>query len=117
MKLLAVTLDGLVVARPAPTAATPQHLCLDKGYDYQCTREDVAQRGYVAHIRGRGEEAADTRQHPGGKARRWVVERTHGWLNRSRRLLVRWEKKRENYLAFVHLACAQLIFTKLTVSG
>ena len=117
LKRLAVTLDGLVMARPAPTAATPQHRCLDKGYDYQCAREDVAQRGYVAHIRNRGEEAADTRQHPGGKARRWVVERTHGWLNRSRRLLVRWEKKRENYLAFVHLACAQLIFTKLTVSG
>jgi putative transposase len=42
-----------------------------------------------------------------------VVERTHSWLNRSRRLLVRWEKKAENYLAFIHLACAQLVFGKL----
>ena len=48
-----------------------------------------------------------------GRARRWVVERTHSWLNRSRRLLVRWEKKSENYLAMLHLACAQLIFGKL----
>jgi len=46
-----------------------------------------------------------------------VVERTHSWLNRSRRLLVRWEKKAENYLAFLHLACAQLIFTKVAVFG
>ncbi|MGI8475847.1 MAG: IS5/IS1182 family transposase, partial [Thermomicrobiales bacterium] len=47
----------------------------------------------------------------------WVVERTHSWMNRSRRLLVRWEKKAENYLAFIHLACAQLIFAKCQVSG
>jgi transposase len=49
--------------------------------------------------------------------RRWVVERTHAWLDRSRRLLVRWEKKAENYLAFIQLACAHLIFSKLAVSG
>jgi putative transposase len=32
----------------------------------------------------------------GQRARRWVVERTHSWLNRFRRILVRWEKKAEN---------------------
>lgn len=115
MKLIAATLDGIVVARPAPTDDAPQHLCLDKGYDYDVVRAEVAVRGYVAHIRGRGEEAQAP--HPDGKARRWVVERTHGWINRARRLLVRWEKKRENYLAFLHLACAQLIFHKVLVSG
>lgn len=51
------------------------------------------------------------------RVRRWVVERTHSWLNRSCRILVRWEKKAENYLAFLHLACAQLLFTKLAVFG
>lgn len=51
------------------------------------------------------------------RAWRWVVERTHYWINRSRRLLVRWEKKEENYLAFLHLACAQLIFVKVEVFG
>jgi len=44
---------------------------------------------------------------------RRVVERTHSWLNRSRRLLVRWEKKVENYAAFLHLACTQLMFAKV----
>jgi putative transposase len=115
MKLIAATLDGIVIARPVPTAGAPQHLCLDKGYDFAAVREDVIARGYVAHIRIRGEEAQVP--HPDGKARRWVVERTHSWMNRARRLLVRWEKKRENYLAFVHLACAQLVFHKLAVSG
>jgi putative transposase len=113
MKLLAATLDGIVVARPEPTAEAPQHLCLDAGYDYEAVREQAAARGYVAHIRPRGEERALKAAEPGWRARRWVVERTHSWLNRSRRLLVRWEKRPELYLAFVHLACAQLIFSKL----
>ena len=26
-------------------------------------------------------------------ARHWIVERTHSWKNRFRRLLIRWEKK------------------------
>ena len=118
MRLVAATLDGIVVARPAPTDDEPQHLCLDAGYDDDSVRAAVAARGYLAHSRGRGEEAAAQRQpHPDGKARRWVVERTHSWLNRSRRLLVRWEKQVESYLAFVHLACAQLLFSKTAVSG
>jgi putative transposase len=113
MKRRAATLDGIIIARPEPTAEAPQHLCLDKGYDYDQVRAEVAARGYTAHIARRGEEVWTTVVHPTGQAHRWVVERTHSWLNRSRRLLVRWEKKVENYLAFIHLACAQLLFGKI----
>ena len=115
MRLVATTLDGIMIARPAPQEGE-QHVCLDAGYDYDAVRAATAERGYTAHIRGRDAECIEP--HPDGKARRWVVERTHSWLNRSRRLLVRWEKKVENYLAFVHLACAQLLFSKsIRVSG
>jgi len=117
MKLLAATLDGIVVARPEPSAEAPQHLCLDAGYDYAAVRDEAADRAYTAHIRSRGEERSAKRREPGWRARRWVVERTHAWINRSRRLLVRWETKAETYLAFVQLACAQLVFSKLPVSG
>ncbi len=117
MKLVTATLDGLVVARPEPGADDPQHLCLDAGYDYAAVRAEAAVRDYDAHIRSRGEERTAKATTPEWRARRWVVERTHSWLNRSRRLLVRWEKKAENYLAFVQLACAQLIFSKCQVSG
>ena len=117
MKLLAVTLDGGVIARPAPTPEDPQHLCLDAGYDCATCRTEAEARGYVPHIRSRSDERAEKERTPGFRARRWVVERTHAWLDRSRRLLVRWEKKAENYLAFIQLACAQLIFSKLAVSG
>ena len=68
-------------------------------------------------MRSAHDERAEKERTLGFRARRWVVERTHAWLDRSRRLLVRWEKKAENYLAFIQLACAQLIFSKLAVSG
>ena len=112
-KLLCATLDGIVVARPQPSQDHPQHLCLDAGYDYPLMRLLVRARGYVEHIRSRGQEQAEKATIAGYRARRWVVERTHSWLNRSRRLLVRWEKKTCNYLAFLHLACAQLLFAKV----
>ena len=44
----------------------------------------------------------------GQKARRWVVERTHPWLNRFRHLLIRWAKKTENYLAMLYFDCARI---------
>ena len=123
-RLLVATLDGLVVARPAREGekdSPEQHLCLDAAYDSSEVRQELEARSYEPHISAAEErkrsERKRARQHPGGRARRWVVERTHSWLNRSRRLLVRWEKKTENYLAFIHLACAQLIFSKILVSG
>ena len=36
------------------------------------------------------------------------MERTHSWLNRFRRILVRWDKSPENYIAFLHFACAPI---------
>jgi putative transposase len=117
VKLLCATVDGIVIARPEPTEEHPQHLCLDAAYDWAQAREEVESRHYLPHIRGCGEEKQDKVRTPGYRARRWVVERTHSWLNRSRRLLVRWEKKTQNYLAFLHLACAQLLFAKVPVSG
>lgn len=79
---------------------------MDKGYDYDETRELAREFGFTLHLRTRGEEARAIKHEAGFRARRWVVERAHSWLNRFRRLLVRWEKKPENYLAMLHLACA-----------
>jgi hypothetical protein len=61
--------------------------------------------GFTAHVRGRGEEAQTLKREAGFRARRWVVERTQSWLNRFRRILVRWEKRAHTYLAMRHLAC------------
>jgi len=117
MKLVEATLQGIQGERPEGTPDLPQHLCLDKGYDYPSVRELVAQYGYTAHIRTRGEEREARVALPGYRARRWVVERTHSWLNRFRRLLVRWEKKVANYAALLHLACAWITFRAAGVIG
>lgn len=60
---------------------------------------------FTPHIRSRGEEQKLLAREAGLRARRWVVERTHSWLNRFRRILVRWEKRADTYLAMLHLAC------------
>jgi len=108
--LFAATLDSIPIPRPQPTTTDPQNLCIDKGYDYDRVRAAAQERDYTLHLRTRGEELVDKRNIPNYRARRWVVERTHSWINRFRRLLVRWEKKAENYVAFLHLAFAYHLF-------
>lgn len=109
-KLVDATLASMPIGRPVPTAEQPHGMCLDKGYDHDDVRAVLEANGYTPHIRRRGEEIADKHDIPGYRARRWVVERTHSWLNRFRRLLIRWEKKVDNYEAFLHLACAIIAF-------
>jgi putative transposase len=116
-KMARQTLQGLMVPRPEPTPEEPQGLCLDKGYDYAEIRELAVEFGYTAHIRARGEEAQSIQREAGYKARRWVVERTHSWLNRFRRILIRWEKRPENYLAMLHLACALVTYRAAGLPG
>jgi putative transposase len=50
---------------------------------------------------------------PGKKSRRWVVERTASWLNGYRKLLVRFEKKTDNYQALLHLACVLMCWRRV----
>lgn len=105
-KLMRQTLEAIATARPQPSPEAPQNLCLDKGYDYDEPRALAQEFAFTLHLRTRGEEMRERVRHAGAKARRWVVERTHSWLNRFRRILIRWEKKPENYLAMLHFALA-----------
>ena len=102
---LAELLDSRVIR---PPAHTEQHLCLDKGYDYADAEEAVRRRRFLSHIRRRGEERRHCRRSE--RARRWVVERTHSWFNRFRKLLIRWEKKPQNYLALVQFAAVLIVW-------
>jgi putative transposase len=107
-KLLAETLDTIVVERPEPTAKAPQHLCLDKGYDNPTGHQAAAEYHYTSHIRRIGEEKFDERRRKHYPARRWVVERTLAWLSKCRALLVRYDKHASNFLGLLQLACALL---------
>ena len=106
MKLVRATLESPPAPRPAPSPAHPHGMCLDKDYDFAEVRRTLDEFGFTAHIRSRGEEAQAIKREAGFKARRWVVERTHSWLNRFRRILIRWDKSPDNYIAFLHFACA-----------
>ena len=117
MKLVRETIENMVVERPEPTDEHPHGMCLDKGYDYQEVRDILIEFGFTAHIRSRGEEAKDLAAEAGKRARRWVVERTHSWMNRFRRILIRWEKKAQNYIAFLHFACALIAFRAAGLFG
>jgi len=114
MKKLADLLDAPLYE--AAAEGEERHLCLDRGYDYDQCRDAATSRGYTPHI---PPERSDERplpppghpdRHP---PRRWVAGVCHSWSNRFRRLLVRWEKKTANYLAFVQLAAILIIYRKL----
>ena len=111
-KLLEKTIDAIVVERPEPTAKSPQHLCLDKAYDNPTGRAATEQADYTPHIRRIGEEKLDTKGRKNRKARRWVVERTLGWLSKCRGILVRYAKKSCNYLGIIQLACGLLWYRR-----
>lgn len=118
IRLLEKTLEDCFDRFGSVNPNQKEHLCLDKGYDSAAVRDLVENVcGYVSHIRSRGEEQKAMQTNHKRKPRRWVVERTHGWLNRFRAVLVRWEKKVENHIAALHLACAYLTFSRAGVFG
>jgi putative transposase len=117
MKMVEATLASIPVERPESTPEEPQGMCMDKGYDYDEVRQIVEAFGFTAHIKARGEEAQEIKRKAGFKARRWVVERTHSWMNRFRGILIRWCKKPENYIAMLHFAFAIITYRCAGLSG
>ncbi len=99
--------EAVIDEENAPPAK--ENLCLDRGYDSKSCREAATERGYTVHIPDPDKPVpapTDPERHP---PRRWVVEVSHSWFNRFRRLLIRWEKKIENYLGFVQIAASYLM--------
>lgn len=118
IRLLQQTIEDCFQRFNCDQASADEHLCLDKAYDSAAIRDLVESvLGYTSHIRSRGEEQKAMKTSRTKKPRRWVVERTHGWLNRFRAILVRWEKKVENHLAALHLACAYFTLSRAQVFG
>ena len=115
-KLLAATIDAIVVERTEPTKEKPQHFCLDKGYDNPTDRAAAPSKGHTPHIRRIVEEKPVNR----GKKynpRRWGVEQTHSWLSKCGAILVRYDKNAFNYLGLIQLACGLLWYRRLHTLG
>lgn len=111
------TLVNFIIDRPKVTQKKRQHLCADKGYDAQENRLLAKVFDYTAHIKSRHEEKEAKIHSIKYRPRRWVVERTHSWINRFRRLFIRWEKKSENYIAMLHLAFSYITLNAAGVLG
>jgi len=99
------------VVQPPATESSERNLCLDAGYVGK--EETVRRYGFLPHIRPRGEEKKDIKNRPKYKARRWVVELTHSWFNRFRKLLPRYEKTDRSYYALTALAAAMITLNKV----
>ena len=79
----------------------PEKLHADKAYDARKCRAVLGRRGIKSRIARKGKESSEKL----GR-HRWVVERTLSWLNRHRRLKVRYERRADVHQAFLELGCA-----------
>jgi transposase len=86
----------------------PMKLHADKGYDFKRCRQALRQRGIIPRIARRGIESSERL----GRVR-WVVERTLSWLNRFRRLKVRYERCADIHEAFLSLGCSLICWQAL----
>ncbi len=105
-KMLEQTVDAIRPirgprGRPGRPRKRPEKLHADKGYDFPRCRKALRKRGIKSRIARRGVDSSERLgQH------RWVVERTLSWLNRYRRLKVRYERRADIHQAFLDLGCA-----------
>ena len=86
--------------RPGHPRERPEKLHADKAYDFDRCREALRQRGIVPRIARRGLDSSERL----GR-HRWVAERTLAWLNRYRRLKVRYDRQADIHQAFLSLGC------------
>ncbi len=107
-------LEAMVNAMPAIKqqegyrCKRPDKLHADKAYDARHCRQFLRRRHIIPRIARRG---IDSSEHLG--RHRWVVERTNAWLNQFRRLVVRYERRKDIHVAFTTLACALICWNRL----
>lgn len=86
-------------------------LYADGGYQGPVFREALERvcRSVTVEIVRRSDQAGGFEVLP----KRWIVERTIGWLNRCRRLAKDWECRTRKALAFLRLASIRIMLRKL----
>jgi transposase len=110
-KLLKETLESASHITPSGEVA---HLCLDAGY--KGMEQIVEEACMVPHIKPRNEEKREGKA--GKKPRRWVVERIFSWLNKFKKLLVRFEKLKVSHMGLLQFCCAAIAFRQIiTIYG
>jgi len=93
----------------------PERLIGDKAYDSDPLDAELASLGIemiAPHHPRRRRKTQDGRPLRRYK-RRWKIERLFAWLLRSRRITSRYETRAHNFLGFLQLACAQILWRRL----
>jgi transposase len=94
----------------------PSKLVGDRAYDSDPLDEALMAEGIemiAPHRRNRKKAKTQDGRKLRGYKRRWKVERLFAWLGNFRRLVVRYERRAENYLGFVHLGCVVILLRYL----
>ena len=110
VNLVAATLEQRVVKEK------PLRLIADRAYDSDPLREQLLAEEILLlapHRRGRTKPSFNDGRWLRRYTRRWKIERLFAWLYNFRRLIVRWEYRAENYLAFLQLGCAIILLRYL----
>jgi len=115
VKKLDAVLAACMVKRPTPKRRRSKHLCADAGYRGKNALRVILAHGYIPHVVSRKDEAQRKKRDPKTTARRWVVEACHGWFNRFRKLLVRYEKLEHTFLALNQLAATIITLRKINL--
>jgi putative transposase len=113
-KLLEQTLRGIICPRPKPRKQPTEILCVDAGYVGYPVLVTSRKQNYQLNLKTRAQEREEKLSHPEHEAKRWVVERTHSWFNRFRKLLVSFEKTEASYIALLSLAAALICWRQTT---
>jgi IS5 family transposase len=109
-RMLAFALEAIAPSRKprGRPRRRPLRLHGDKAYDHRFCRDDCRRRHVAPRFARRG---LDTSRKLG--RHRWVVERTLAWLNRFRRLTIRYDRRVDIHQAFLTLARALICFQQL----
>lgn len=107
-------LDALLAARRVqPPGEQEENLCLDAGYTGKA--EVAVRHGYIPHIHSRKAEADAKAKHPERKAKRWIVELVHSWINRFKKINPRHEKTDLSFLGLLQLAMSMIVLNKVMI--
>jgi transposase len=94
----------------------PERLIGDRAYDSDPLDAALRERSVemiAPHHRNRKKPETQDRRKLRRYKRRWKIERLIAWLGSFRRLVVRYERRAENYLGFVQLGCIVILLRYL----
>ncbi len=94
----------------------PERLIGDRAYDSDPLDTELAKMGIemiAPHRRNRKKRKTQDGRKLRRYKRRWKIERLFAWLHNFRRLVVRYERRAENYLGFARLGCIVILLRYL----